>query len=230
MKRMALLALLAMPALADDAPKVSTLDGTWLWHFTMPDGTEVHPKLKLKQDGTNLTGSSSVRSGSETAITNGVVNGEDLQLEVIRDRGEARVITRYSGKRDGDVIHGKVESNWNGEFQSYPWEAHRAAGIDGTWKWFNFFGERRFESKLTLKLDGDKLTGHLAGRDGRSTEIKDASFKDGEVSFEADRGRDDFKFTQKFKGKLEGDTIKGTIDSTFGGNPRTVDWDAHRAD
>src|SRR5206468_169087 len=123
------------------------VDGTWQWHFTMPDGTELQPKLKLKQHGTNLTGSSSVRAGTDITITNGVIDGDELRFEVVRRHHEATVTTRYTGRRDGDVIRGKVESNWTGESQSYPWEARRLAGIDGSWKWDSFFGERRFESK-----------------------------------------------------------------------------------
>ena len=35
---------------------------------------------------------------------------------------------------------------------------------------------------------------------------------------------------QEYKGKLTGDTIKGTIDSNFGGTRRKSDWLAERAD
>jgi hypothetical protein len=164
------------------------------------------------------------------AITNGAVNGDEFHFDVVRRYNDTAVTTRYTGRRDGDVIRGKVESNWTGEPQSYPWEARRLAGIDGTWKWFSFFGERRFESKITLSLEGDKLTGLMPGRDGRSTAITNSSFKDGEIYFEVERSRGDFKFFQKYQGKLDGDSIKGTIETSFGGNPRTVDWDARRED
>jgi hypothetical protein len=210
----------------------NTFDGSWQWHFSMPDGTEVHPKLKLKQDGTTLSGTSILRGGTETQITNGVVNGDDVRFEVVRERNGARAVTRYSGKRDGDIIRGKVESNWTGEFTSYAWEARRAAGIDGTWKWTSYFGDRPIDSSVTLKLEGDKLTGSMPGfRRGRPTPIKNATFKDGELYFEIERGRDEFKSFSKYEGKLEGDTIKGTIETTINnGEPREVDWDANRAD
>jgi len=231
MKTILLCLTFTTATLAGSAASVPSFDGTWQWRFTMPDGTEVNPKLKLKQDGTNLTGISSLRSGTETAITNGLVRGEELQFEVVRERNGATVVTRYAGKRDGDLIHGQVESNWSGESRSYPWEAHRLAGIEGTWKWFTYFGERRFETKVTLKLAGDKLSGTMPGRDGPPTEIKNATFKDGEVSFDVERGRGDFKSFQKFEGTLDHDSITGTIETTFGtGEPRIADWDARRAD
>jgi hypothetical protein len=211
----------------------NTFDGSWQWHFTMPDGSQVHPKLKLKQNGATLTGTSILRPGTETRITNGIVNGDDVQFEVVRERNGIAATTRYSGKRDGDIIRGKVESNWTGEIKTYDWEARRAAGIDGTWKWTNTFNNRSFEMRVTLKLEGDKLTGSTPGfRGGRPTPIKNGTFKDGEVYFEIERGRDDFKSFSKYEGKLEGDTITGTIETTFGsGEPRDpVDWDAQRAD
>lgn len=210
----------------------NTFEGSWQWQFTMPDGTEARPKLKLKQDGTNITGVSTLRTGTETHITNGVVNGDDVRFEVVRERNGTVAITRYSGKRDGDIIRGKVESNWTGEFTRYEWEARRAAGIDGTWKWTAYFGDRPFEARVTLKLEGDKLTGSMPGfRRGQPTPIKNGTFKEGEVYFEIERGRSDFKTFSKYEGKLEGDTITGTFETTFNdGEPREADWDAKRAD
>jgi hypothetical protein len=225
------LLLVSSLALAESPTNSPTLTGTWQWHLTMPDGTEVHPKLRLKQDGTQLTGTSSIRLGTETAITNGTVQGSELRFDVVRQHNGITVITRYSGRREDKVIRGQVESNWSGEPKTYPWEAHQLSGIEGTWKWYTFFGERRFESKATLKLDGDKLTGTMPGRDGRTTAITNGTFSSGEVFFELERGRDDFRFHSKFQGKLEGDSITGTIETTFGsGEPRTADWNATRAD
>src|SRR5262245_58350043 len=102
--------LLFLGVAAFTSAATNTFDGAWQWQFKMPDGTEGRPKLKLKQDGANLTGTSIVRGGTETHITNGVVNGDSVQFEVRRERNGILAITRYSGKRDGDIIRGKVES------------------------------------------------------------------------------------------------------------------------
>jgi hypothetical protein len=208
-----------------------SVTGTWRWKFTMPDGTEVEPKLKLQQDGSQLTGTSALRAGTETSITNGSVQGDEIRFEVVRERNGVAAVTRYSGKREFDVIRGKVESNWSGEFTAYDWLAQRASGIDGTWKWTNWFGDRAFESRVTLKLEGEKLTGSMPGfRGGRASSIKNGTFKEGEIYFEVERGRGDFRSVSKYIGKLEEEMIVGTIESTFGSTPRTNDWDAVRAD
>ena len=61
----------------------------------------------------------------------------------------------------------------------------------------------------------------------------DAKYKDGELSFSVTReGRDGQKMTSKYSGKLSGDTIKGKIEmpARGGGEARTLDWEAKRAE
>ncbi|HXI51105.1 MAG TPA: hypothetical protein VNH84_06360 [Candidatus Saccharimonadales bacterium] len=228
-----LLALAGVVGAADDASVAPTFTGSWHWKFAMPDGTEVNPTLKLTQQGATVTGTSRIRSGTETEITNGVVNGDSVSFEVVRELHGERLVTRYTGKRLGNIIRGNVESSWAGEARTYPWEAKRQAGIEGTWKWTTEFRGRKFESRVTLKYDAGKLTGSMPGigRDARPTEIKNGTYDEGEVTFEVDRGRGEFKFHSKFQGKLEGDTVKGTIETTFGeAEPRDDDWNATRVE
>lgn len=226
-----ILALVLASAWAAEPPAPIDFTGTWHWTFTMPDGTEVAPKIKLKQEGGTVTGISSLRSGTDTSITNGIVTGNEVRFEVVRRQHGLTVTTRYTGKLDGKFVRGRVESDWTGQAQSYPWEARRYSGIEGTWKWTNLFGGRAFESRVTLQLDGEKLTGSSPSREGRPNEIKNASFKDNEVYFEVERGRGEFKFLAKHQGTLEGDTIIGDIFSTgFDGEPRTNVWEAFRVD
>ena len=99
----------------------------------------------------------------------------------------------------------------------------------GTWKWEETVKDQKRERTLKLKLEGDKLTGTMPGRkDGEETKIEDGKFKDGEVSLTVTRERGDQKFVSKYKGKLTGDTIKGTIESSFGGKDQKRDWEAKR--
>src|SRR5262245_18481464 len=75
----------------------------------------------------------------------------------------------------------------------------------GTWKWMMGGNEKR-EVTLKLKLEGDKLTGALVGRNNMETEIADGNFKDGEISFTVTLERQGQKFTTKYNGNLSGDT------------------------
>src|SRR5256885_12784290 len=121
--------------LAADKKPESPAVGTWKWTFSMPDGSQVSPRLKIKEEEGKLSGTSSFRTGSEVGVTNLTLSANDLSFEVARERDGQPIVSRYSGVINSNKIAGKVTSNWSGEEQSYPWEAVRMAGIDGTWEW-----------------------------------------------------------------------------------------------
>ena len=62
------------------------------------------------------------------------------------------------------------------------------------------------------------------------TVITDASFKDGQVKFAITREFNGQKFTTRYDGKLEGNTIKGTFERSAMNNkaPSTSEWVAQR--
>jgi hypothetical protein len=97
----------------------------------------------------------------------------------------------------------------------------------GTWKWSVTFNNQTRDLTLKLKLEGDKLTGAMV-RGDQETAIEDATFKDGEIAFKVTRERNGQKFTSKYSGKLDGDTIKGKIESERNGQTRSRDWEAKR--
>jgi hypothetical protein len=107
------------------------------------------------------------------------------------------------------------------------------ANPTGTWKWtvMGGGGGQAREVTLKLKMEGDKLTGAMVGRNNMETAIEEATFKGGEISFKVTRERQGQKFTTKYSGKLTGDTIKGKMEmpGREGGQGRTVDWEAKRA-
>lgn len=107
-----------------------------------------------------------------------------------------------------------------------------AADPAGVWTWkLTTQNGREIESTLTLKVDGEKLTGTLArGAQQRTTDITNGTFKNDEISFEVTAERNGNTFTSKYKGKVDGDTIKGTIQGNRpgGGEGRARDWEAKR--
>ena len=213
---------------ADDTAK-SSLDGTWLWNFTMPDGAQVTPRVKFKTKDGELTGTSRFRAGGEVPITNITFKNGELSFDVVRDLFGDQAVTRYSGKLEGTAIKGKITSSSGGEKHVYDWDAKRISGIDGVWKWSVTVGERTFDSRVTLKLDGERLTGKLSGGRG-DVDIHRGRLRDNRVSFEVERrGFDGERTTNVYRGRLDGDKIAGIYTSTFGGL-RTNDWNAVRAD
>jgi hypothetical protein len=107
--------------------------------------------------------------------------------------------------------------------------AEDKANPTGTWKWAVERNNQKFEQTLKLKLDGDKLTGALIGRNNMETKIEDGKFKDGEVSFTISRERNGQKMTMKFSGKVTGDKIKGKTEVERNGEKQERDWEAERA-
>ena len=107
----------------------------------------------------------------------------------------------------------------------------KKADATGTWKWTmqGRQGGQGREVSLTLKQDGDKLTGKMGGGQNE-VEIKDGKIdKDGTLSFAVTRKRQDMEFTTKYSGKLEGDTIKGKQENERNGQTQSRDWEAKRA-
>ncbi len=97
----------------------------------------------------------------------------------------------------------------------------------GAWKWsMTRNGETR-ETTLTLKMEGNKLTGTVTGRNGE-TPIQDAKCADGTVSFTVVREINGQKMATKYTGKISGDTIKGKRESERNGQTQSRDWEAKR--
>jgi len=107
--------------------------------------------------------------------------------------------------------------------------AHAADDPTGTWTWKMERNGQTRELTLKLKLDGEKLTGSMPGRDNNETPIADGSFKNGELSFTITREFNGNKMTQKFSGKVSGDSIKGKIESERNGEKQSRDWEAKRS-
>jgi hypothetical protein len=102
------------------------------------------------------------------------------------------------------------------------------ADPNGTWKWtFTTPDGQEIPLSVTLKLDGEKLTGKVT-HDQESTDISDGTFANDEVAFNVVGEQGGNKFTAKFKGKVEADSITGKIDLQIGDNNLSFDWNASR--
>jgi hypothetical protein len=106
----------------------------------------------------------------------------------------------------------------------------------GTWTWSTpgrQGGPDRTNS-LVIKVEGDKVTGKLSapGRGGQATDtdIKDAKMKGDELSFVIIRERGGNSFTNKYSGKITGDSLKGKMEFVDqNGETQSRDFEAKRA-
>jgi hypothetical protein len=102
--------------------------------------------------------------------------------------------------------------------------------VTGTWKWTmqrqNGGGR---EVTMTLKQDGEKLTGTVSGMGfGGDADIQEGSIKDGDITFKIIRSRGGMEITTTYTGRFFGDTIKGKMDTDMRGNKIPHEWEAHR--
>lgn len=104
-----------------------------------------------------------------------------------------------------------------------------AADPTGTWKWTTHSPNGDIETALKLETKDGKLAGAYSNQFG-DTEISHASLQDDVIAFEVVRSLGGQKYVVKYHGKIEGDTIKGSIEapSDDGGAAVKLDWTATR--
>lgn len=104
-----------------------------------------------------------------------------------------------------------------------------AGDPSGNWKWTAQGRNGPQDYTATLTLKGDALTGAVTSPRG-TTDISDASFKDDAIAFSTVVTFNDNKFAIKYEGKLDGDTLKGSIErpGRNGGAATKTDWTATR--
>jgi hypothetical protein len=131
---------------------------------------------------------------------------DDLHCDDVERQGEEE---QHEAKREGG-------------------KAKPAASLTGKWKYsFTTSSGQTLEPTLDLKQEGDKLTGTVKVNE-RESAISDGKISNGEVSFKVVRERDGNTITSRYNGKLEGEMFKGKINSNFGGNDRTYDFEGKR--
>ena len=202
--------------------------GTWKWTLSEQTGETI---LKLKQEGEKLTGSYTNQFGA-AEIREGTLKDGTVSFNVKRDFNGQEFVIKYSGKLAGDKISGQAAFDVNGEAREMKWEAKRdatAAAASGNWNTALILGDgNRIEGTLKLKQEGDKLTGATV-RNENETAIQDGKIAGSEVTFTVVREREGRKVTAKYKGKISGDNMKGTVESDWSGDWQTLDWEGTRA-
>lgn len=105
-----------------------------------------------------------------------------------------------------------------------------AADPSGTWKWTTHSPNGDIATTLKLDVKDGKVSGAYSNQFGDAA-ISNASVTGDVITFEVVRDLGGQQFIVKYQGKLEGDSIKGTIEAAGrdGGDAMKLDWDAKRA-
>lgn len=150
----ALVALIMGAVLSLAVAEVRAADkitGTWSWAQQRRGGGGGEPAadapvrkttLKLKADGEKLTGTMAAPAGGRggggggggaapapVEISDGKVKGDEISFSVKREFNGNAIVTKYTGKVDGDKITGKIEMPARGDREavSRDWTATREA-------------------------------------------------------------------------------------------------------
>jgi hypothetical protein len=203
--------------------------GDWRWSTTIPSGQTRETNLTIRKEGDRLTGFITGRDDRRIPIENVRVKGDEINFEVTRERQGATFKSKYQGKIKGDTIEGEMEFQGANQTRTRPWQAKRqTANLEGQWVYsFTTPGGQTFEPVLRLEQNGSDLKGVVAIRDFE-TPISKGKVQGNNVSFEVVRERDGNTFKSVYNGKLEGNVLRGTVASNWGGNERTFDFEARR--
>jgi hypothetical protein len=98
----------------------------------------------------------------------------------------------------------------------------------GTWKCEYQIGDMKRTSTLTIKKDGDKLAGTMSWADQKDEKIKDPKFKEGKLTFSAERKFMGSTIPIDYTLTIDGDKLKGKGASEFGGEKREFEIEGKR--
>ncbi len=99
----------------------------------------------------------------------------------------------------------------------------------GTWEWSTKSPTGEIPTTLKLEWQDGKLAGAYSNQFG-NTAISNASLQGNMIGFDVVRDFGGQKYVVKYHGKMEGDTISGTIEAPGhdGGEAAKLDWNAKR--
>ncbi len=112
------------------------------------------------------------------------------------------------------------------------WGAAASAWADevaGSWRLSITTPEgQTFAPVLKLQKSGEQLSGTFVGDDGSENAITDASFADGELSFSVTLDFGGTPLTTKYRGKVDGSGLSGSLDYDLGGQTGSLDFTGAR--
>ena len=186
LSRLGLLTLIFLLGSLVAFAQVPDLSGTYEGTVKMPNMPEGKVSIELKSEGGKITGQA--QHGPKTLpISEGKYENGTLTLNFDKDH-------KFVGKVDGDKLVGEV-SNGTQKFSLELTKVKPAAApapaaaapaafnLNGQWDGIADAQGQPFPFLLTLKVDGETVTGNSSSQLGESV-VKDGSWKDGKLAFQ----------------------------------------------
>jgi hypothetical protein len=106
-------------------------------------------------------------------------------------------------------------------------EGSKASPV-GTWKCEYEIGGQKRTATLTIKKDGEKLTGTMSWPNQKDTPLKDLKLKGDTITFSAVRKLMDNEIPIDYEMKFDGDKFKGKGAAEFGGQKQEYEITGQR--
>ena len=211
------------------SPDVS---GTWKWEAGGRQGNTRAMTAKLKQEGTKVTGTVAGPQGRELEIQEGKVAADGtVSFATKAERNGRTIETKYQGKVAGNELKGTTEfTTRDGQARSREWTAKReGASVTGKWKTVRERDDgSTMEFIYNLQQEGTKLTGTTTFNNGEEIPVTMGKVEGDKVTFKVVRERDGRSFTAAYTGKVQGQSIVGTVAVDWGDGARDFDWEAKK--
>ncbi len=223
------LSVCGLAGAADD--KVVDPVGTWKCEYEI-GGMKRTATLTVKKDGDAFAGTMSWPDQIETNLKDLKLKDGALTYSAVRKIMDNEITVGYKLTIDGDKLKGKGSAEFGGEKREFDIEGKREKDekndAAGTWKCEYEIGGQQRTSTLTIKKDGDKVSGTMSWPNQKETNLTDVKLKDGELTFSAVREVMDNKFNVAYKLTITGDKLKGKGAVETGGEKREFDIEGKR--
>jgi hypothetical protein len=177
--------------------------------------------LNLKEEGGKITGDFVGFSGKPASIQDVKFKDGELSFKVPQELGPNKVTISFVAKPVGDKIQGIAKIQMPFGVREIPFQGDRLkttmASAAGTWKLRAVFKDGpTVEPTLKLAQAGTSLKGVYVGEHGE-TPIDNALIFGDEVTFDVARDRNGKTYRLHYLGKVQGDTLSGSVDYDFDG-------------
>ena len=204
-KAATLLALLLLSSLAlwaqTQTPTADQFVGNYKGTAKMGSG-EMDVTLEIKSANGKLSGRA-VAGGTEYQITSGEITGGKLALKFATSDAASLTLQQREDKLVGDWINGAQKGTV--ELKKVAAEPSMAEFLTGVWDATADANGQPFPFTLTLKVEGDKVTGSSTSELGTSP-ISTGTWKDGKLVFVLDSANGTIGMVAAIvDGKLVGD-------------------------
>ena len=211
--------------------------GLWKIKRKRDNGEIIESSIRLTGEGDKLKGLYTSRWG-ELQARDIKLNANELSFVLSRETDSGGFRAVYKGKVSGNIIKGTMKYRFGDREGTREFEGRREvkkekrpvkiAAILGKWNFeVTTDGGETLKPSILITREGDRLKGLYTSRYGER-EAKKIQLKGDALSFEISGETDNGGFLIVYKGKLSGDSIKGTIDYQFGDRKGSTEFTGRR--